>query len=387
MATVLVYVAARVLGAQRLSALISAALSCLLIRYSVLLGIAALPEVPCAALMLFGASTLARPDRVLRALGGLALSAACLSRYEAWPLTLVFLGFCLYDAGKHRNVTFAMCGALGVAGLAWWLEIGRIHHGHALFFVSRVIAYKQALGGAQPSVLNRLLEYPKELLRQAPELWLLMLLVLLLTRKSSARREVLASGRIHCALLAVLVFLIVGSVRGGVPTHHAARVLLPLWFFGCVAIGPALAQVVIPYPRWINALTVIVISPTVFLMSAPHLYEFANRAPELEAGRAARRFSNGSLAIDTPDYGYLAVQAAFGTPIGTRALDEHDPRHPDPDPFASPQALEAALRARGARFALVRVNHAPLLTPSRGFSELWRSAAFVLFAWQPPAHS
>ena len=383
-ATVLVYVAARVLGVQRLSAVLSAALSCLILRYSLLLGIAAVPEVPCAALMLFGASTLARPDRKLRALGGLALSAACLSRYEAWPLALVFFGFCLCDAGKRRDALLSLCGALGIVGLAWWLVIGKAHHGGALFFIARVTAYKRALGGAHTSVLQRLLEYPKLCLFQAPEFWMLCLLVWFAMRKSSVRSEPLASRRVQCGMLAVLGFLIVGSVHDGVPTHHAERVLLPLWFFGCVAVGPALAQLAIRNSRWVPGLALLTVQPSMSLIAAPHLYEYANRAPELEAGTAARQFTSGSLAIDTPDYGYTAVQAAFGTPISTRALDEHDPRHPDPDPFASPHALEGALHARGARFALVTVKHAPLLTKDRAFSELWRSGAFVLFAWKSP---
>ncbi len=384
-ATVLLYIAARMLGVRSSSAVLSAALSCLILPYSVLLGIAAVPEVPCAALMLFGASTLVRPERGLRALGGLALSAACLSRYEAWPLTLVFLGFCLCDAVKRRDAALALAGALAVAGLAWWLCIGKLHHGSALFFIERVTAYKRALGGAQTTLLSRVLAYPKLWFSAAWAFWLLYVLVWLAARKSNAGTELLPSGRLNCALISLLLFLVVGSVRGGVPTHHAARVLLPLWFYGCITLGPLAAQLVARKSRWLPGLTVIAALLALQPFVVPNGYLFANRASELEAGAAAHQFTSGSLAIDTPDYGYLAVQAAFGTPISTRALDEHDPRHPDPDPFVSPQALEAALRERSAHYVLVTMQHAPLLTPS--FKQLWRNEAFVLFEWTPPAQS
>jgi hypothetical protein len=386
-ATVLVYVAGRVLGAQRLSAMLGATLSCLLLPYSVLLGIAAVPEVPCAALIVFGASTLVPADRRLRALGGLALSAACLSRYEAWPPALVFFGFCLCDAGKRRDALLALCGALGILGLSWWLMMGRAQHGHALFFITRVTEYKQALGGPETSLLTRLLEYPKLWLSAAWPFWLLYALVSLAARKNHSATEQLSTKRVQCAVFSVLVFLMVGSARGGVPTHHAARVLLPLWLSSCITLGSLAGGLMAQRSRWLPGLAVV----AVLLAGAPFALNlegtFAQRSAELEAGIAARHFTSGSLAIDTPDYGYTAVQAAFGTPISTRALNEHDPRHPDPDPFASPEALESALRARNAHFALVTVQHAPLLTQARGFSELWRSEAFVLFAWQPNPRS
>ncbi|MEP7051136.1 MAG: hypothetical protein ABJB12_12330 [Pseudomonadota bacterium] len=385
-ATALIYVAARVLGARRLSALLSAALSSLLLPYSVLLGIAAVPEVPCAALMLFGASTLARPDCRLRALGGLALSAACLSRYEAWPLALVFLGYCLCDAAKRHEVALALGGVLGASGLAWWLMMGNAQHGDALFFIARVTAYKRALGGTEPALLTRVLDYPKLLLSAAWPLWLLYALSSFASRKHRTALEKLSTRRLTCALFSVLVFLIIGSVRGGVPTHHAARVLLPLWFYGCVMLGPAAAALVAGKSRLQLGLAVLTLLLALSPLALP-LESLAQRGAELEAGAAARRFTSGSLAIDTPDYGYTAVQAAFGTPVSARALDEHDPRHPDPDPFASPEALRSALQARNAHFALVTARHAPLLTKGRGFTELWRNDAFVLFAWQPNPES
>ncbi|MEO8902729.1 MAG: hypothetical protein ABI488_11925 [Polyangiaceae bacterium] len=377
LATVLVYVAARLLGAGGVAALLAAAASCLLVPYSACLGLAAVPEVPCAALALLGAACLSRAEVRLRAWGALGLLAACLSRYEVWPIAFVFFGFTLGDVFNGRGYGFVGCALLAIAGPALWLLLGQLEHGDALFFVARVTDYRKALGGAQASLLQRLLEYPKLLLLDAPPLCGALLVLPLFRTKTSS----LSYARCSCTLLAMLAFLVVGSVRGGVPTHHAGRVLLPVWFFGCVLCGHFLAQV----RSRIWGPTAVIAFLALKLLDGRVLNGLAERSKELEAGQAARQFTSSNLAIDTPDYGYLAVQAAFGTPITTRALDEHDPRHPDPDPFASPQALEAALHERGARFALVTTQHALLL--SQGFTELWRNEAFALFAWNPRAPS
>jgi hypothetical protein len=82
--------------------------------------------------------------------------------------------------------------------------------------------------------------------------------------------------------------------------------------------------------------------------------------------------------VDTPDFGYFAVAAAFGRSGASTPFDDRDPRKSrEADPFASPRALRArfermpnawlvttdahvplaqtigTVRARNARFALV----------------------------------
>ncbi len=388
-ATVLVYVAARMLAASPRVALFAAMLSCFVV-YSKLLGIAPVPEVPCAALILFAAAALAQQPPAMRVWGALALLAATLSRYEAWPVAFAFAGFCVCDALKERHPGYVAAAALALAGPAAWLLSGRVEHGQAWFFIGRVTAYRQALGAPQESVLAGLAQYPVLLLRSEPDLCGLSLLFFAAGKRwKFPRRDALNSQRCVCALLAMLVFLMLGTIRGGVPTHHAARVLLPIWFFLCILAVSFANDLPLAGPKRVRVALLLASAAMLFLADWLRLpvTGFANRALELEAGSAARKLTDHGVAIDTPDYGYTAVQAAFGTPIGTRALDEHDPRHPDPDPFASPQALEAALRERGASFALVTTKHAPLLTKERGFAELWRSEAFVLFAWQPSPRS
>jgi hypothetical protein len=110
---------------------------------------------------------------------------------------------------------------------------------------------------------------------------------------------------------------------------------------------------------------------------------WAHREAELEVGTAARELTSSALAIDTPDYGYCAIQAAFGSPAATSVLDDHDPRHPSLNPFSDAATLDRALETRHARFVVLTLEHAPLLAAR--CREQWRSARFALFACAPAA--
>jgi hypothetical protein len=381
-ATVLVYVAARVLGTSRIAAVVAAVLSCVLVPYSALLGVAALPEVPCAALVLFSAATLAPGDPLLRALGGGSLLLACLSRYEAWPVAVACAAFCLWDAIRQRRSVYVGCALLALSGPTLWLIMGHFNHGDAWFFVGRVTAYRRALAGSNASLWQRLAEYPWALIWNAFGLCILFPIFAFMapkTREPGGPRY----ARCTLALLAMLAFLMLGSVRDGVPTHHAARVLLPLWFFGCVVAGREFVRRATDAAGRRRVVIVIAAIATIPLIEGLHLPSnegFAERTLELEAGNRARLETKHGLAIDTIDYGYFAVQAGFGSPLGTSVLDDHDPRRPKPasaSPFSSGEALVRTLRERKARFAVLTTANAPLLAPR--CDELWRNPGFVLF--------
>jgi len=386
-ATVLVYTAARVLGTSRIAAVVAAVLSCMLVPYSTLLGVAALPELPCAALLLFAAATLTKSDPRLRALGGGALILACLSRYEGWPIAAVCAGFGLWDAFRERRVAYLGGALLALGGPLLWLILSRLAHGDAWFFVGRVTAYRRALGGSDAPLWRRLAEYPWALVWNALGLCVLFPIFAFMAPKTPE-----ADGpryrRCALALLAMLAFLMLGSVRDGVPTHHAARVLLPLWLFGCVVAGREFARRAKDTAGRRRVVVVVAAITSIPLVQGVHLPSnegFAQRALELEAGTAARQETKLELAIDTADYGYFAVQAGFGSPLGTSVLEDHDPRRPQAasaSPFNSAEALERALRERHARFALLTSVHAPLLAPR--CDELWRNPGFVLFRCPTP---
>ena len=342
-----------------------------------------MPEVPCAALILFGAATLARNEPKLRALGGLALTLACLSRYEAWPVAGVFAGCTLLGALKQRSLLPA--AALALSGPALWLLVGQLEHGHALFFVTRVASYRRALGpsAAGGSLVTRLLEYPGLLLAAEPEVWLVLAVVTALAWRVAERQLLVPYRRAGLALLALLVFMIFGSVRDGVPTHHAARVFLPLWFFACALCGHGFEQARLHGARGSRALllacSLSALTAGLFLRAKLLPQEgFAERRLELAAGREAKRRALPALCIDTPDYGYLAVQAAFGSPSRSHPLDDHDPRHARPaDAFASRAALASTLEQHGAAFLLASRAHAAVARES--CRNLWQNEGFGLF--------
>src|SRR6478735_9922347 len=386
-ATVLVYVAARALGTNRNAALVATVLSCVLVPYSTLLGVAALPEVPCAALSLFAAATLTAGDLRLRAGGAAALLFACLSRYEAWPIAAAFAAFCVWDSLRQRRFGYLACAGLSLTGPLLWLVLGHSNHGDAWFFVARVTAYRRALGVTDVPLWRRLLEYPQALIWNALALSVLFP-VFLITAPKTRSPDAPSYARCVAVLLAMLAFLMLGSVRDGVPTHHAARVLLPLWFFGAVVAGREFTRRAKDATGRVRVVVVVAAITSIPLVQGVHLPSgegFAARALELEAGDAARMETKLGLAIDTSDYGYFAVQAGFGTPIGTIVLDDHDPRRAklsSVTPFASSQALEESLRAQHARFAVLTSEHAPLLAPR--CDEIWRNAKFVLFRCPTP---
>lgn len=377
-ATVLVYVAARLLGAAPFSALVGAAFSALLVPYSVVLGLAAVPEVPCAALIVFAAASLSQPALAVRGLGGASLFVACLSRYEAWPVALIFSLYCVWDALRERRPAVLGCAVSALAAPTLWMILGHVRHGDALFFVARVTAYRRALGGAEASLLQRVSEYPRLLIWDGLTLLPLLLSSWLVSRNQRTS-DPLSYRRMLVALSALLSFLMLGSVRDGVPTHHAARVLLPIWFFAALVVGHWLGRrAITPALRARIGLVVALIAGCVLFRANLALPDagFAERAAELEAGAYARQYAPQTLAIDTPDYGYFAVQAGFGSPGHTVVLQDHDPRHPGTNPFRDATSVERALREHGAALALVSNAHASLLKPR--CAELWQNTAFVL---------
>lgn len=378
-ATLLVYGAARVLGASERGAVMGALVSSLAVPYSLLLGLAAVPELPCAALLLLAVATLARNEPGFRLLGALSLSAACLMRYEAWPVALLFSLLSAWDALSRRKGGYALAGGLSLVGAGLWLSLGRLNHGDALFFVARVSAYRRALGGNDVPLWERLLGYPMALVTFAPLLAALLAgLGLLAWFERGAlppRGRVFARSAV--AMGALLAFLIVGSVQDGVPTHHAARVLLPLWLFGSVIAGRELDRLARSRSAAASAAIVATACASALLVScesARH-YGFAERELELEAGRAARQAKSGALVIDTRDFGYFAVQAGFGRPSDSSVLDEHDPRRPRARPVAATD-FDAALRSRQTQFAVLELDQAALLAPR--CARRWNNARFAL---------
>jgi hypothetical protein len=379
--TFALFVAARFIGASRRGALLGAALGTLT-SYSVLLGVTALPEAPCAALILLGMASLAGKDRARRLLGALAIAAACACRYEAWPVAAVIALVNAADALKgRRELLPAALAALGFPLL--WMSYGALHHGNAFFFVTRVTAYRQALGLPVEPLWRRAAAIPLELAALPGTVTALLFLGIV-------------SGRVTrrlprpplWAAAALFAFLIAGSLSDGVPTHHPERVLLPLSFLLAVLTGDHVVQLWARGRKAVGWLIAVVLAGTC-LLSLRRDYRTAlacalsDRRDELEIGRLAREEGVKHLLIDSQDYAFFAVIAAFGDPAHAVPIDDHDPRKQRaPDPFADSASFDALLRNGRSRELVLSSEHVAL---ARGrCRERGTRGRYTLVSCQPP---
>jgi hypothetical protein len=365
-----VWLAGRWLGLSRIACLIAGIISCA-IPYAAWLGVATTPDYFTALLLLLGACSLARRCEKVRLLGALAIAAACLSRYEAWPVAVLWAAISALDGLRHRNWKFMVLAGLVLAAPLAWMLNGALNHHDALFFIKRVVTYKRALGLPTASVLSRLLATPRHLLVDAPELWAVAVLVAILAtlkHKPFLKRRWC---RPIVAILSLLVFLCMGDLSDGAATHHVGRTLLMPWFFLALILAAGVTSVARDRSlrhRALLALLLIGAYSFVFCVLRPTFTSvdgFCARNEETEVGtQASSRVPMGEkLAIDTLDYGYFAVEAAFGRPKETVILDSHDPRHPKAaNIFAAAETLSEALAKYPARWLVAPTKHERTLT-------------------------
>jgi hypothetical protein len=327
----LVFAAARWLGLGRWATLLGSALAAAF-PYSAYLGAATVPEAPVAALTLLAAATLGRGSSA-RLLGAAALFAATGARYEPWALAPLFAGFCLVDARRQGDGRYLLAAGLALAFPISWLLHGVFVHGDATFFVSRVAAYRAALGADVGGAFERWWRTPRAFVTGEPELALLLFGVALPVLLRS--RPTLSSPwlRFCLALSAVVALSMAADVRGTAPTHHGERALLTPWLGICLLLAAAVERL----PRLTSrarlecaagALTALLLG-----LVLRHQYPrtpFVDRSSAVDIGEQARRLGAERLAIDAGDFAFLALQAGFGRPSRTLVLDDRDPRKPRP---------------------------------------------------------
>lgn len=360
LAALLVWAAASSLGANRAGALLAGLLAAAL-PHSAWLGAATVPEALSAALTAFGVAAATSENTRRRLAGGLALGAACWCRYEAWSVTAAIAAWTMVCAVRRRDAKHFAPAAIALAPIAFWLVNGALRHGDALFFWKRVTGYKQALGGA--SELGLALRPLVDLVQKEPHLCLALALALLLVTLRAPRvRPLPRPALLVWAALVLLGSLMLGEASGGAPTHHPERALLPLWYLGTAALGtvfgeltrPAAARraspgglVRSPYTH----VAALVLAACLLRASAPS--GFVDRAHALDIGARARALGAPALLIDSEDYAYLAVTAAFGRPNHAVPFDDHDPRHA--------RSADVSLDGRPLRESLARTPGAFLV--------------------------
>jgi len=374
-AVLLLLAAARTLGAGKMGA-VTGALVAGLFPWSAWLGAATVPEAPAAALMVYALSTLATATLRERALGAVAVAAACFCRYEAWPVALGFAAFSAYDGARGRRAPLFAAAALALAPIVLWLLHGTFVHGDTLFFWKRVAGYRHALGQSPP-LLERLVAVPRSLFAEEPELWLGLAFVSPALWRTRYFRPALVS-----ALL--LAFLAAGELSGGGPTHHFGRAALPIWYLVALAIGHAAGERwdhgSVRRVRWLALPVGVVASGWLFRALVPP--DFPDREAAVRVGTEARARGAPGLLIDTPDYSYFAVTAAFGRPDVAEPFDDHDPRRPrPPDAFTSAESLSARWSRRPGAWLVLSRPHAELA--SRAGRVLMKTPEFALVAPVP----
>lgn len=326
------YWSARWLGLGRLGALVGAGLGAVF-PYAAYLGAATVPEAMTGALTLLAAATLGLSEPGKRLLGAFAVFAACAARYEPWALSALFAAYSAWDAYKTRAPRLLAAAGISVAFPVLWLLHGVVRHDDATFFVSRVAAYRAALGPAEP-LLSRLVRTPIEFFRGEPELGALLVcfaLPALYRTRSLARPEL---RRFSVALLAIVALSLAADLRGTAATHHPERALFAAWLGVALLIGAAAEKLAeLPARTRHAALGVAALGTLLGVLlrfQAPR-EPFVDRRSAAEIGALARQKGVTKLGIDSPDYAFFAVQAGFGRPNATYVVDDHDPRKARPE--------------------------------------------------------
>jgi len=397
-----VYVAALWITQDRRASLVGSIIAAVF-PWSARLGVATVPELPAAALALLAAASLSPPLGAAsrsegRALvGGLALFASALCRYEAWPIAGIFAAITSYRALRPGALLSArmklfLAALLALAAPAAWIAWNQIAHGDALHFLDRVAAYRRALGGGgDGSALKAIFLYPMAFARQEPELFGSFLIVLGFAWRLApsspsltprARRYVLPSA----ILLAQLAALAAAMMKDGAPTHHPERALLSVMLLFAIALGDlGLWLYTRSSPRSRRAvalwLAVFILPMALGLRRAIRMEDYAERGDEVAVGLAAgAALPPGEKAlIEVVDYGYFAVIAAFARPEDAVIDRSIDPRGgPAPSSFVDHAALLRRLEQSGARYFIARLASPAVVAPpeqARGSWGLFRASS------------
>lgn len=342
LSTIIVTAAAFRLTNHRRGAMLGATLAAVF-PWSVRLGIATVPELLTSALGVFALASLADPSPRLRALAGLGLACATLSRYDVWPLAAAFAVYTFYDlvrsdksVGKQK-ILFGTAIVLSIAGPTLWIAWNHVSRGNAFDSLDRVAAYRRALGTTDDGALMRLLAYPIAMIRHEPELFGALGILLALSRISSLRPRAHEAWHKYKRPLIVallqLAFLSFAMIKDGAPTHHPERALLVHLLICALFVGN-LAVVLLPHTQRISRFLALGAATSVLVFSLVIVRrwfrgeDFTVRQDEVAAGLFTRQTlpDGEKILVDVVDYGYFAFVAALGRPEDA-VLDRNlDPR-------------------------------------------------------------
>ena len=342
----LVAFAARRLSTSRTGALAGAVIAAVF-PWSARLAVATVPELLTAAFSLYAASLLVGPDPrgSSRLLGGFFIFGATLSRYDAWPVAIIFSLFCIKDAAHEHSLSLKSRVKIGfgafvsLVGPLGWIVWNYLSHGNAFDFLDRVAAYRRALGEGEDGRFSHLLAYPMVMAKHEPEVFVFCVLLLgaiCLPMFSRLRAEALRPySRPFAIALFQILFLSVALVKDGAPTHHAERAILFCLLLMAVFVGDIGTKIVLDLGRVSrflvvgSALALLGLSIR-FVRPAFPQESFNTRENEVDLGLASAELvpRGERVLVDVNDYGYFAFMAAFARPEDIVLDRDIDPRKP-----------------------------------------------------------
>jgi hypothetical protein len=322
---VLVHAALLRVGVRPIAAFCGVALA-MCAPLSAWLGVATVPEALTASLIAAGALCMATPDT--RPWGAAALFVAALSRYEAWPVAVVFAAACAVSATWRRAAqprsrwTDAASCALALAGPAAWVLWNAHAHGDALHFLARVTAYRARMTSGTSAAGLAL--YPVAFVRSGPVALAIAAagVPALFVDRDLGRRWI---GPL-AAMVALVLFLVEGDLRNGAPTHHPERALVAVFWVGTLfgvdgvaSLATRLAQVRPGRRAWavglaaVAALAWIVTWPS-RVADFPGRGVDEDRTLQVVLGTDLRERGAAHVTLTPCAYEHFAVIAAFGAP-------------------------------------------------------------------------
>ena len=237
-----------------------------------------------------------------------SLGLACLARYEAWPLALLWAARQLHVRGPRA----AAVAGVALAGPVAWFLWNAAAHGDPLHFVARVRRYAEAHGHPQ-GALEALAVYPRALLGDGRAIAVLLTLAVFAVAWRPDARLRSRAWRVAAAALALVAFLELGALRSGVPTHHAVRALVPLAYLAAPLILEALALRSKAFAPAIVPLAALALASTGRWATPPGTGS-DDRTGAIALGLRAAERGATELTIATCAFEHFAAIAAFGAP-------------------------------------------------------------------------
>jgi hypothetical protein len=331
---VLLYLVARRSGLNERAAFLGSTIATLS-PLPAIVGSCTVPEWPTAVFCAGALLLVRRPARANLILSAALLFAACLSRYDVWPVSIVLAASVWFIARRQGQYGLALTQRLlfsvsYLLGPILWIAWNAFEHGDPFHFQTRVSSYRSALGYSLGSSCAFVGTYPSALLRADPMLWIVSAFALACAW--SRRKELRAWAISALGLLGMVAGLVLAEARGGAPTHHPERALLTVLVVGWLITADLLCTKLDTNPARRRApnFAAAIAFLAVGLRSVQLAPGYgADRRDDERIGSWLSKTTDRSdtITVFPLDYGYFAMKAAFGFPerlIVVRSLDPRD---------------------------------------------------------------